>query len=258
MVDTPLIYLKKLGNFLKSSSDETKLLENFIYEISKVLNSDITFIDTKGKIITEINEQMGSIGLKDDLTDEIMLEAQAIGQITGINENKMNITLDNLYISTIDKSIVSNFYSLFLPIFISNKKFGVIIIYRENEKFDDSIEIVCEYISSIISILIATSNNSKNIEEERQKSIIKSSIGTLSYSELEAILNIFQELDKDEGIIIARNIADKAGITRSVIVNALRKFESSEIIESRSLGMKGTYIKVLNKYLFSELLKYKK
>ena len=245
MVDTPLIYLKKLGNFLKSSSDETKLLENFIYEISKVLNSDITFIDTKGKIITEINEQMGSIGLKDDLTDEIMLEAQAIGQITGI-------------ISTIDKSIVSNFYSLFLPIFISNKKFGVIIIYRENEKFDDSIEIVCEYISSIISILIATSNNSKNIEEERQKSIIKSSIGTLSYSELEAILNIFQELDKDEGIIIARNIADKAGITRSVIVNALRKFESSEIIESRSLGMKGTYIKVLNKYLFSELLKYKK
>ena len=36
------------------------------------------------------------------------------------------------------------------------------------------------------------------------------------------------------------------GITRSVIVNALRKLESGGIIESRSLGMKGTYIKVQN------------
>ncbi|HAA09999.1 MAG TPA: GTP-sensing pleiotropic transcriptional regulator CodY, partial [Syntrophomonas sp.] len=32
-----------------------------------------------------------------------------------------------------------------------------------------------------------------------------------------------------------------------------RKFESAGVIESRSLGMKGTYIKVLNDYLFEEL-----
>ena len=43
------------------------------------------------------------------------------------------------------------------------------------------------------------------------------------------------------------------GITRSVIVNALRKFESAGVIESRSSGMKGTYIKVLNDVVFDEL-----
>ena len=43
------------------------------------------------------------------------------------------------------------------------------------------------------------------------------------------------------------------GITRSVIVNALRKFESAGVIESRSSGMKGTYIKVLNEVIFDEL-----
>ena len=36
-------------------------------------------------------------------------------------------------------------------------------------------------------------------------------------------------------------------------MNALRKFESAGIIESRSSGMKGTYIKVLNDYIFEEL-----
>lgn len=50
----------------------------------------------------------------------------------------------------------------------------------------------------------------------------------------------------------------RVGITRSVIVNALRKFESAGVIESRSSGMKGTYIKVLNDVVFDELDKIKK
>ena len=53
-------------------------------------------------------------------------------------------------------------------------------------------------------------------------------------------------------------IADRVGITRSVIVNALRKFESAGVIESRSSGMKGTYIKVLNDVVFDELNEIKK
>ncbi len=40
-------------------------------------------------------------------------------------------------------------------------------------------------------------------------------------------------------------------------VNALRKFESAGVIESRSSGMKGTYIKVVNEVIFDELEKIK-
>ena len=75
----------------------------------------------------------------------------------------------------------------------------------------------------------------------------------MSYSELEAILHIFDELNGNEGILVASKIADRVGITRSVIVNALRKFESAGVIESRSSGMKGTYIKVVNQMVFDEL-----
>ena len=45
---------------------------------------------------------------------------------------------------------------------------------------------------------------------------------------------------------------------RSVNVNALRKFESAGVIEARSSGMKGTYIKVVNDFVFEELEKIKK
>ena len=62
-------------------------------------------------------------------------------------------------------------------------------------------------------------------------------------------------MDGDEGLLVASKIADKVGITRSVIVNALRKFESAGVIESRSLGMKGTHIRILNDKLLDELAK---
>ena len=92
----------------------------------------------------------------------------------------------------------------------------------------------------------------------RKRQIVKSAIGTLSYSEVEAISHVFEELDNKEGILVASKIADRVGITRSVIVNALRKFESAGVIESHSSGMKGTYIKVLNDEVFSELKKVKR
>jgi transcriptional pleiotropic repressor len=54
---------------------------------------------------------------------------------------------------------------------------------------------------------------------------------------------------------VASKIADRARITRSVIVNALRKLESAGVIESKSLGMKGTHIKILNVHLIEEVKK---
>jgi transcriptional pleiotropic repressor len=100
--------------------------------------------------------------------------------------------------------------------------------------------------------------NEESAEESRKIQIVKSAISTLSFSELEAIVHIFDELDGKEGILVASKVADRVGITRSVIVNALRKFESAGVIESRSSGMRGTYIKVLNDVVFDELDKIKK
>ena len=59
-------------------------------------------------------------------------------------------------------------------------------------------------------------------------------------------------------MLVASKIADRVGITRSVIVNALRKFESAGVIESKSSGMKGTYIKVLNDAVYDQLKEIKK
>lgn len=92
----------------------------------------------------------------------------------------------------------------------------------------------------------------KNI---RRRAAVNMAVNTLSYSEMKAVAAILGELNGNEGQLTASVIADRIGITRSVIVNALRKLESAGIIESRSLGMKGTYLKVLIPAIFDEIKK---
>ena len=115
---------------------------------------------------------------------------------------------------------------------------------------------LAEYGATVVGMQILY-QKSRSIEADvRSATAVQMAINTLSYSELKAVQAIFDALEGDEGRLTASNIADKIGITRSVIVNALRKLESAGIIESRSLGMKGTYLKVLNSRFKEELTKH--
>ena len=140
-----------------------------------------------------------------------------------------------------------------LPIEIAGERLGTVFMYRFEPQYDIDDIIVSEYGTTVVGLEMMRSVNEENVEENRKIQVVKSAFSTLSFSELEAIIHIFDELDGEEGILVASKIADRVGITRSVIVNALRKFESAGVIESRSSGMKGTYIKVLNDYIFDEL-----
>ena len=134
---------------------------------------------------------------------------------------------------------------------------GTLFIYRNDSSYTIDDIILSEYGTTVVGLEMLRSVNEESAEESRKLQIVKSAISTLSFSELEAITHIFEELDGNEGILVASKIADRVGITRSVIVNALRKFESAGVIESRSSGMKGTYIKVINDVVFDELKKLK-
>jgi transcriptional pleiotropic repressor len=150
-----------------------------------------------------------------------------------------------------------NKYSTVVPINGNRERLGTMVIARYNKEFAEEDLVLAEYGATIVGMEILRSKNDDKEEQERKKSVVQLAIGTLSYSELEAIEHIFDELEGNEGLLVASKIADKVGITRSVIVNALRKFESAGVIESRSLGMKGTHIKILNDKLVEELRKIK-
>mgnify|MGYP003097035476 CR=1 FL=1 len=135
------------------------------------------------------------------------------------------------------------------------ERMGTLLLARFGEEFTDDDLVLAEHSTTIVGMEMLRAKQDELEDDARKKAVVQLAIGTLSYSELEAVDHIFNELDGNEGLLVASKIADKVGITRSVIVNALRKFESAGVIESRSLGMKGTHIKILNEKLVDELKK---
>lgn len=142
-----------------------------------------------------------------------------------------------------------------VPIRGGGERLGTLVLARVEKAFDVSDLILAEH-AAIVTAMEIVRHNQETVEEAaRQRAAVQVALGTLSFSELNAMRHIFDELGGEEGFLVASKVADRVGITRSVIVNALRKFESAGVIESRSLGMKGTYIKVLNPKLIEELNK---
>jgi len=168
---------------------------------------------------------------------------------------KENVNLQTLGFSP---EVVKGYQAIVTPIDIAGERLGTLFIYKKDELYEIDDIILSEYGTTVVGLEMLRSVNEESAEEIRKEQIVQSAISTLSFSELEAIIHIFDELEGTEGILVASKIADRVGITRSVIVNALRKFESAGVIESRSSGMKGTYIKVVNDYIFEELDAIKK
>jgi transcriptional pleiotropic repressor len=140
-----------------------------------------------------------------------------------------------------------------VPIFGIGERIGTLIVAKYDEEFTDDDLLLAEYGATVVGMEMLRDHAEKIEIEARKKATVQIAINTLSYSERKAAIAILTALPASEGLLVASKIADQVGITRSVIVNALRKFESAGVIESRSLGMKGTHIKVKNEYLLEEI-----
>ena len=223
--------------------------------LSEILESNILVISRKGKVL--------GIKNRPDIAELHELIVDAVGGHIDemLNERLLSVlsTKENVNLLTLgfESDDINTYQAIITPIDIAAERLGTLFIYRKDKPYEIDDIILNEYGTTVVGLEMLRSVNEENAEETRKVQIVKSAISTLSFSELEAITHIFEELDGNEGILVASKIADRVGITRSVIVNALRKFESAGVIESRSSGMKGTYIKVLNDVVFDELKKMK-
>jgi transcriptional pleiotropic repressor len=136
---------------------------------------------------------------------------------------------------------------------VAEEAAGTFLLVRCGEPLTNDDAILAEIGSTMLGLMLVAAAVEQQQELDRNKALAAIAFESLSFSEVEAIEEIFRKIKDRESIIVASKIADELGITRSVIVNALRKFESAGIIESRSLGMKGTFIRIKNPQALAEI-----
>lgn len=227
--------------------------------LSEVIDANVFVVSRRGKLLgISISQKIENERLI-KMYEERQFPEQYTKNLFNIQETSPNLTMDSEYtvFPIENKDLFANGLTTIVPIIGGGERLGTLVLARLEEKFEDDDLILAEYGATVVGMEILREKAEEIEEEARSKAVVQMAISSLSYSELEAIEHIFEELKGNEGLLVASKIADRVGITRSVIVNALRKLESAGVIESRSLGMKGTYIKVLNDKFLLELEKLK-
>lgn len=247
MKDDFLSRIRRLNEILKKTGAEPVSFMSLMEEFSEILNANTYIAKCDGSILAYATNESYNCDLTYCSYEGALLPSDFTKKLLSYND-----TVENEY----DESPVCTFgeqgpcvykdrYLTIVPIFGLGDRLGTLFFSKYGGQFSDDDIILCEYSSAIV-----VQQMLRYVLEERNKattdlSNAKMAISTLSFSEAEAVKKIFNEVDV-EGLVIASKIANEAQITRSVVSNALRKLESAGIIETRSLGMKGTYIKIIN------------
>lgn len=248
--------VRKLNWVLQESPKGDFSFTDLCEMLSDLTNSNVYLSDTTGKILgvhyqiledktTVTNPETGIDSFTNEYNDGLM-------NVTETQANLHNESI--LQIFKNDHDTQSKYHTI-IPVCGGGERWGTLIITRYEPEFSEEDLVLGEIGATVIGLEIQRVKNLQMEEELRSEEVVKMAISTLSYSENEAVQRIFEELEGEEGILVASKIADRSRITRSVIVNALRKLESAGVIESKSLGMKGTHIKVLNHKFYEQLEK---
>ncbi len=246
---------RKINKLLHNNSTSKVVFNDICSVMKEIVTSNVLVISKKGKILGT-GSYDNTPWIEDLLQYKVgsFIDKLLNERLLGILSTKENVNLETLGFEGEDSE---KYQAIITPIDIAGERLGTLFIYKTKEDYTIDDIILCEYGATVVGLEMLRSVNEESAEESRRLQVVKSALSTLSFSEMEAIVHIFDELDGNEGILVASKIADRVGITRSVIVNALRKFESAGVIESRSSGMKGTYIKVLNDVVFDEIKEIK-
>jgi transcriptional pleiotropic repressor len=255
---TLLMKTRTLNKLLQKAAGKPLNFHEMAEGLRETMQGDVFVVSRRGKILGSAHSPgFPDMWLRQESSDELRFPLETNEHLLGITETVANLFSNAAILSPVEAAFVNRIVSIF-PIIGGGDRLGTLVLSRESESFGDDDLILAEYGSTIIGMEILRERAEERESEARMKAIVSVAVNSLSFSEMEAIEQIFEELEGKEGLLVASKIADRAGITRSVIVNALRKLESAGVIDSRSLGMKGTYIRILNPYLLLELENLKK
>jgi transcriptional pleiotropic repressor len=232
-------------NKLLHNNRNTKVVFNDICEVlSEILESNVLVTSKKGKVLG-VGSANGVEEIKELIQDEIggFVDKMFNERLLAVLSTKENV---NMLTLGFNDEYSKSCQSLITPIEISGERLGTLFTYRHGAQYKIDDIILAEYSATVVGLEMLRAVNEESAEETRKETDCEIGNKYSFFSEMEAIYSYFEGVKRTEGILVASKVADRVGITRSVIVNALRKFESAGVIESRSSGMKGTYIKVVN------------
>ena len=247
-----LTKIHELENVLKQGNME---LNEVIPLITGLMECNGYLVGAQGEILAK------ALPNGDDCTNPHQkasnLKPELQQRISFIFQTSANIPVESCIFEE-DLCIRPNLYMTIIPVRANRSTSAHLLLTKPEQQFTEEQLILAEIAALVISIYLYENSAMFKEAEQNQEATARMVLDSLSFSELKAVKNVLTDLNAMEGFLVASKIADRIGISRSVIVNAMRKLESAGVVESRSLGIKGTYIKIKNQLFYKMLMELEK
>ncbi|MBR5421326.1 MAG: GTP-sensing pleiotropic transcriptional regulator CodY [Lachnospiraceae bacterium] len=245
---------RKLGRLLHNNTSPKVAFNDICAVLSETLGSDV-FVCSRGGKLLGLGEARSVERLGELLVYEV---GQHIDD--ALNERFQTIlsTQDNVNLMTLGFTGEKNragdrYHAVASPIYASGERLGTLFLFKDEGWYEMDDIILVEYAATVVGLELLRSLTEEADESDRREHGVKSALDALTASEREAVRHILSHVCGEEALIVTSRIAEEISIGRSVVVNAIRKLESAGIIETRSAGVKGTRLTVLNDYIYEVL-----
>ncbi len=238
---------RRLSSLLHTTVTPKVAFSDICALMAELLDSRVCTFSKKGKMLgcggsCETIRELNDISLGDFLPEEVN---HRFLSILSTNENAVPETLG----LSNPKDRVPRV--LITPVIMSGERLGTLMLYRVGQAYGIDDIILCEYGATVVSLEMLRSLSSEQEENDRSLRSVQAALESLSPAEKMALKALLSELGDGEALIISSRIAEEHGLTRTVVVNAIRKMESAGVFSAHSAGVKGTRIRVVNDFILS-------
>lgn len=159
-----------------------------------------------------------------------------------------------------------------VPIYGIRRRIGTLVVAKYGEDFTDEDLLLAEYGASVVGMEMMHEEESYRQSQQEEEDAVIRTLKAMSFHEQLAVVAIVKQLEgndlfrfslvldddkitmqklKDDEGVVATEIYLMWNITRSVIVNSIRMMQVAKIVSSKSMGMKGTRLTIINNKLRS-------
>ena len=191
---------RKINKLLHNNNSSKVVFNDICQVLTEILDSNILVISRKGKVLG-VSLCPGVDEIKELIDDEVggYIDPMLNERLLGVLSTKENVNLETL--GFVGDNI-KQYQAIINPIDIAGERLGTVFMYKSNSQYEIDDIILSEYGTTVVGLEMMRSVHEENAEENRKIQIVKSAINTLSFSELEAIIHIFdQPLRPDTGSV---------------------------------------------------------
>ena len=241
--------IRKLNWVLSESTTGNLSYGDLSRILSEIIDANVYILDRAGTVIgVAYNKEADSSTYENEHGVERVPE-QDNEKFLATTETAANLIGDALIpILGADYEQKEKYHTI-IPVVCGGERLGTLLLARYIDSFEDEDLALCEYGATVVGLEIRRNQQLENARQRNMKIAVDMAMETLSFSEKDALDKIMKSLEGEEGLIVTSKVASQYGLTNSVVVNALRKMGSAGLLESKSLGMKGTYIRIINPFL---------